>query len=161
MTTTNTNADGRDRYAYAADVLATRRHPVTGDAELLMIRRGHEPYVGSWAFPGGHVDPDETSRTAAAREALEETHVPVDEAELQFVGLYDAPDRDPRGRVIGTAWTVHLTGPAALAEPEGDDDAAAAAWVSIAALLAGEAGPIAFDHDQVIADAIDRYPIPA
>ncbi|ONK09239.1 NUDIX domain-containing protein [Streptomyces sp. MP131-18] len=153
--------DDRDRYAYAADVLATRRHPETGDAELLMIRRGHEPYVGALAFPGGHVDPGETSRQAAAREALEETHVSVPVDELRFVGLYDAPGRDPRGRVIGTAWMVHLTGQDALVEPEADDDAAAAAWVSIAALLSGQAGLVAFDHAQVIADAVDRYPIPA
>lgn len=164
MTSTDTNTthdDHRELVGYAADVLATRRHPVTGDAELLMIRRGHYPFVGAWAFPGGYVDGHETAQQAAAREGAEETHLLVDADDLRFVGLYDVPERDPRGRVIGTAWHLHLTGEAALFEPVADDDAAAAQWVSIAALLSGDLGDIAFDHKQVVRDMLAQYPIPA
>jgi 8-oxo-dGTP diphosphatase len=151
------HGDHRELVGYAADVLATRSNPETGDAEILMIRRGHYPFVGAWAFPGGYVDHDETAQAAAAREAGEETHLVVDAEDLAWVGLYDQPDRDPRGRVVGTAWHLHLTGAAALFEPEADDDAAAAAWVSITALLSGDLGPIAFDHERVICDAAEKY----
>lgn len=160
-TATAAHGDHRELVGYAADVLATRRNPVTTDAELLMIRRGHYPFVGALAFPGGYVDHHETAQQAAAREGAEETHVLVDAADLQFVGLYDQPDRDPRGRVVGTAWHIHLTGADALFEPVADDDAAAAQWVSIDALLGGALGAIAFDHEQVVRDLIATYPIPA
>ncbi|PRY53509.1 NUDIX domain-containing protein [Glycomyces artemisiae] len=153
--------DDRDLVAYAADLVATRRNPVTGEAEILMIRRRWAPFKGAWAFPGGHVNRDETSRTGAAREGLEETHLPVEVDNLVFVDVYDAPGRDPRGRVVGTAWHVHLTGEDALAEPEADDDAAAAEWVNITDLLAGRLGAIAFDHGTVIRDTIAKYPTPA
>jgi 8-oxo-dGTP diphosphatase len=151
------HGDHRELVGYAADVLATRSNPETGDAEILMIRRGHYPFVGAWAFPGGYVDHAETAQQAAAREAAEETHLVVVAEELNWIGLYDQPDRDPRGRVVGTAWHLHLTGAAALFEPGADDDAAAAAWVSIAALLSGDLGPIAFDHERVICDAAAKY----
>jgi 8-oxo-dGTP diphosphatase len=159
--TTTGHGDHRELVGYAADVLATRRHPETGDAEILMIRRGHYPHEGAWATPGGYVDHHETAQAAAAREAAEETHLAVNPEALAFVGVYDAPGRDPRGRVVGTAWHLHLIGEDARFEPVADDDAAAAQWVSIDALLSGEAGPVAFDHQQVVADAIAKYPIPA
>jgi 8-oxo-dGTP diphosphatase len=161
MTTETNTSHGshRELVGYAADILATRRNPDTGASEILMIRRGHYPYEGCWAFPGGYVDHDETAQQAAAREGAEETHLLVNAEDLRFVGLYDAPDRDPRGRVIGTAWHLHLVGVEALFEPVADDDAAAAQWVGIPALLAGELGEIAFDHADVIGDLLRLYPI--
>ncbi|OYV67984.1 MAG: hypothetical protein B7Z74_08935 [Deltaproteobacteria bacterium 21-66-5] len=36
------------------------------------------PLAGLWEFPGGKVEPNETARLAAAREALEETGVAVE-----------------------------------------------------------------------------------
>ena len=48
---------GRDSYrspSVAVDAVALRE----GDSgtEVLLIRRGKEPYKGMWAFPGGFVD---------------------------------------------------------------------------------------------------------
>ena len=41
--------------------------------KVLLIKRGHDPYMGKWALPGGFVDKDETPETAIARELQEET----------------------------------------------------------------------------------------
>ena len=40
---------------------------------LLLIKRGGHPYLGSWALPGGFVNPSETTEQAAERELKEET----------------------------------------------------------------------------------------
>jgi ADP-ribose pyrophosphatase YjhB (NUDIX family) len=44
---------------------------------LLLVRRGHEPAVGTWSVPGGRVEPGETDHEATVREAREETGLEV------------------------------------------------------------------------------------
>lgn len=53
---------------------------------ILLCRRATEPSVGSWALPGGFLNPGETPEQAARREALEEVGVAVELRSL--VGLY-------------------------------------------------------------------------
>ncbi|MFE7429056.1 NUDIX domain-containing protein [Streptomyces sp. NPDC057545] len=130
---------------YTADVITMRP-----DGSVLLIERGWDPYEGHWALPGGHVDPGETSREAAARELLEETGVRVDPAHLRQIGVYDAPGRDPRGRYVTVAYTV--TVPADTIARAGDD-ARAAGWWSRDALP-----PLAFDHADILAAARVRPP---
>jgi ADP-ribose pyrophosphatase YjhB (NUDIX family) len=124
---------------YTADVVCMR-----GD-HVLTIERGWPPHQGQFALPGGHVDPGETSRAAAARELLEETGLQVDAAELTLVGVYDTPDRDPRGRYVTVAYLA--TVPAGTTAQAGDD-AVAVRWVPV-----DEPGDLAFDHSRIVADA--------
>ena len=124
---------------YTADVVCIR-----GD-HVLTIERRWPPHQGQLALPGGHVDPGETSRVAAARELLEETGVQVSANSLTLVGVYDAPERDPRGRYVTVAYAV--TVPADTVTQAGDD-AAAVRWVPI-----DRPGNLAFDHGQILADA--------
>lgn len=135
-------AENLEAIRYTADVVCIR------DGHVLLIKRGWDPYEGQFALPGGHVDPGETSRKAAARELLEETGVRVDEDALTLVGVYDAPDRDPRGRYVTVAYTVIV--PAGTTARAGDD-AAAVRWVPLA-----EPGDLAFDHSEIVAEALHR-----
>lgn len=51
---------------------------VQRDAEVLVgLRPPNVPLAGYWEFPGGKVEPGETSAEAAVRECLEETGVHV------------------------------------------------------------------------------------
>ncbi|MHA6631853.1 NUDIX domain-containing protein [Pseudonocardia sichuanensis] len=133
-----------------ADVvlLATRED---GQRCVLLILRGYDPYAGCWALPGGHVDAGEHTAAAARRELAEETGLHVDA--LDRVGVYAAPGRDPRGRYVTFAYTSTLVGP--LPAPSAGDDATEASWWPIAELVDGRA-EVAFDHYQILSDALDK-----
>ncbi|MFI6587504.1 NUDIX domain-containing protein [Embleya sp. NPDC050493] len=130
-----------ERVTYTADVVCIR------EGEVLLITRGWPPHEGMLALPGGWVDPGETSLAAAVRELLEETGVRVDAEDLVLVGVYDDPDRDPRGRYVSAAYGV--TVPADTTARAGDD-AAAVRWVPIDRLPRG----LAFDHRRILGDAL-------
>jgi ADP-ribose pyrophosphatase YjhB (NUDIX family) len=50
---------------------------VVDTGRVLLIRRGIEPAVGKWTFPGGYVDFGENAADAAIRETREEVHMRV------------------------------------------------------------------------------------
>ena len=130
---------------------------------VLLVRRGEPPFAGGLALPGGFVRPDETLREAAVRELAEETGPGFEAVHLEQLASYGDPGRDPRMRVV----TVAYLGLApSLPTPRAGSDAAEAAWVPVAALLSGAlpGGPLAggagerlaFDHDQILADGVER-----
>ncbi|MEU5985705.1 NUDIX domain-containing protein [Streptomyces sp. NPDC047434] len=118
---------------------------------VLLVERAQEPYAGSWALPGGFVLPRESAGRAARRELAEETGLSagtVAGLHLEQLRTYTEPDRDPRMRVVSVAYTALVPDPP---EPRGGGDAAQARWVPY-----GTHGPLAFDHDRILADAHER-----
>ena len=106
------------------------RPAVTGDcivitkeenAKVLLIQRGDEPYKGTWAFPGGFMNMDETTEQCAIRELEEETGLKV--KDVHQIGAYSKVDRDPRGRTITVAYLAIIDKPISVV---GQDDAAKA-----------------------------------
>ena len=132
------------RPAVTADVVAITNED---EPKVLLIQRGFDPYKGCWALPGGFLEMDETTEECAVRELEEETGLRL--ANMQQIGAYSKVDRDPRGRTITIAYFVRVDEPLAVT---GQDDAAKAAWFPINALP-----PLAFDHDEIMADAIRRF----
>lgn len=103
--------------------------------KLLLIKRGNHPSIGWWALPGGFVDFRENLEDAAARELEEETGLKgVKGVQLGSYGDYD---RDPRTRIITTAY-VFVEEEGKLTATAGDD-AADAGWFSMKVEKAGEA----------------------
>ncbi|MDY5845849.1 MAG: NUDIX hydrolase [Bariatricus sp.] len=70
--------------------------------KLLLIRRGNHPCIGWWALPGGFVNLRENLRETAKRELEEETG--VSDLPMEQFAVYGNADRDPRARVITTAY---------------------------------------------------------
>lgn len=59
------------------------------DGRVLLVRRGIEPRIGFWTFPGGFMEVDETVEECAQRETLEETGL---QAQIDgLVGFYSRP----------------------------------------------------------------------
>jgi len=114
--------------------------------KVLLIQRGHDPFIGMWACPGGFIDMNETPEDAAIRELEEETG--LKEVELFQFHAYGAINRDPRHRTIAIAYAGFLKNNSI--EVKGGDDAAEARWFNIHQLP-----KLAFDHDQIVADAIE------
>ena len=117
-----------------------------GELRVCLVERRKPPFKGRWALPGGFLEMDERAEAGARRELREETGLAP--AALEFLGAYDDPGRDPRGRTISLAF-FGVVAPGA--EPQGGDDAARAEWAP-----ALTAPPLAFDHDVILADALRR-----
>lgn len=117
---------------------------------VLLVRRPYEPFEGRWALPGVFSRADETL-DQTSRRALSE--------KAGLIGVYleqlatydqpplgDAPGRDPRGRVVSVAYLALI---ASDRVAEGD---ARSRWWPLADLPR----PLAFDHERIVADAVDR-----
>ncbi|SDC54066.1 ADP-ribose pyrophosphatase YjhB, NUDIX family [Paenibacillus sp. UNCCL117] len=118
--------------------------------EVLLIQRKNEPFQGQWALPGGFSSPDESLHDCARRELQEETGIA--EVHLEYFGVYSEPGRDPRGWMISHAYFA-LVKEEALAERRAADDAADVRLFPVADL---PALPLAFDHHQIIGDALQQ-----
>lgn len=115
-----------------------------GIVDVLLIRRKHAPYAGTWALPGGFVEMEETLEQAVARELEEETG--LSGLPLRQFHAFGNPGRDPRGRSIAVAyWTL---ADAACVCPQANDDAAEVGWFPMNALPT-----LAFDHDLILRHA--------
>lgn len=126
--------------ALAADIALLTA--LEGRLSILLIERAHPPFEGRWAFPGGFMEIDETLSQCAARELAEETGVAG--AVLEPVAVADAPDRDPRERVV-SGFHVGVVR-ADEVSPRSASDAKNARWFPIHDLP-----DLAFDHAWLMA----------
>ena len=109
------------------------------DGGIVLIKRGKEPFLGSWALPGGILEEGETIEECAVREAKEETGISVSLRKL--VGVFSEPGRDPRGHYISIAF---------LADPvEGSPQAASDAADLIITKDFRDLA-LAFDHTEIL-----------
>ncbi len=126
------------RPAASVDIVVSRM--IDGKEHILLVQRKHAPYQGSWALPGGFLDMDETLEQAALRELKEETC--LDALSVCQIGTFSAVDRDPRSRVISTAFEATVD---ATQTPVAADDAADWQWKSLDCEI-----ELAFDHENII-----------
>ena len=119
---------------------------------ILLIQRDEPPFLGKWALPGGFVLKDENLEQAARRELAEETSIGKEAGPLEQLGTYGHPDRDPRQRVVTVAyWGIAHD----LPEPKGGGDARYAEHVPVTEIASGSIR-LAFDHNKILADAVER-----
>lgn len=129
---------------YTADAVVFRTSPV-GEVQVLLVKRGKDPFKGMWVLPGGKVEPGETAAEAVVRELWEEAGVRA--TLIAQGGKYANPGRDPRGDYQSTAFafiadsdTVAFAG----------DDAVEAGWFTF---HDGRVDvPLGFDHEEILQD---------
>lgn len=117
---------------------------------VLLVERGAEPYEGRWALPGGFVQVDEDLLDAAYRELQEETGVGRGAVHLEQLATFGRPDRDPRQRVVSTAY---LAVGADLPDVRGGSDASDARWWPLEDAIRQE---LAFDHREILEAGVER-----
>lgn len=110
--------------------------------QVLLIRRGNDPFKGMWALPGGFFDMEDDDIACTARRELQE------ETGLADIPLYEVctasrRDRDPRGRTVSVVFAAKVD--PSQVRPLAGDDAAEARWFPLADLP-----PLAFDHGEIM-----------
>ncbi len=115
--------------------------------KVLLIKRAEDPYLGSWALPGGFVEISEGLVEAAERELAEETG--VSGVYLEQLYTFGKPNRDPRERVITVAY--HALVPSDRIQTRAATDAESVGWFAL-----DELPTLAFDHQQIVEMALKR-----
>ncbi len=114
--------------------------------QVLLVRRDHQPFQGTWSLPGDFVRADEYLSAAAARVLAQKTGLGT--AYLEQLYTFGRPERDPRQRVVTVAYF-------ALVRPERAESATAdalARWWPVGSLPE----PLGFDHGEVLDYALWR-----
>lgn len=130
---------------------------------VMLTKRKDEPFKDMWSLPGGFVDYDKTLEEAARNKLKIKTG--VDDIYMEQLYTYgDDLNRDPRGRVISTAY-IALVDESRITITEQDTK-----WFTVSTLRS-ESGKIrnieildeniqkvelAFDHSKILTDALER-----
>lgn len=131
------NVNGYVSPALTVDAVLLKGH------EVLLIRRGQDPFKDAWAIPGGFVEVGERVEDAARRELVEETGLRGDIVDL--LGVWSDPSRDPRGHTVSVVFVCKVGG---IVQIAAGDDAAEARWFALDKLP-----DLAFDHNEILAAA--------
>lgn len=141
----------KGRYIYewprpmvTVDAVILRR--MENDTQVLLIKRGDEPFKDCWSLPGGFIEMDEELEDAAARELKEEAG--ISGVKLEQMRTYGTVGRDPRGRQISVVFRGMLKSEKRI---KAGDDAADVKWFSIRKLPK----KMGFDHRRIIKDAVN------
>lgn len=118
---------------------------ISKELHVLLVKRAHWPFDGRWAIPGGFIDMRESLEEAARRKLEEKTG--VHDVYLEQLFTFGAPRRDPRTRVISVAYVALIRADTQALRPSDD-----VRWFPVRGLP----GALAFDHDHILATAMDR-----
>jgi ADP-ribose pyrophosphatase YjhB (NUDIX family) len=127
----------RDAHRVAHEALACVLQVREGRLCVLLWKRAREPFLGAWALPGGALEPGETLEESIRRHLAEKVDV-RELAHLEQLETRSDPERDPRERVVATAYLGLVP---ADVDPEVPDDTR---WHAVDALP-----PCAFDHGEI------------
>lgn len=130
--------------AYPHEVLAVVLSVRDGRLTALLWRRNEAPFRRRWSLPGGGVQPAERLREAITRQLAAKVDV-HDLAHLEQLATHSAVDRDPRARVLATAYLGLVPSDQQPVLP------ADTSWHPV-----DDLPPLAFDHGYFIEAAVSR-----
>jgi ADP-ribose pyrophosphatase YjhB (NUDIX family) len=111
---------------------------------VLLWQRAEEPFLGAWALPGGSLLASERLGTSASRHLAAKVDI-SEIAHLEQLETRSDPGRDPRGRVLATAYLALVT---TGATPRLPSDTA---WHQVDSLPS-----MAFDHESIVESGRER-----
>ena len=114
--------------------------------KVLLVKRSNHPSIGYWALPGGFANMRENLDETARRELEEETGVKG--LVMEQIATYGDYDRDPRTRVITTAYMAVVPENAVKVQTIRGD------LVREEHFQVEKAGEIAVDHSAIIVQAL-------
>jgi 8-oxo-dGTP diphosphatase len=134
---------------------------VADDAlRTLLVRRTEQPQLGRWALPGTFVRMDESLDAAAARAVA--TKAGLAGVFIEQLYTFGEPGRDPRTRVLSVTYyaLVEVARLQAAVDGRADHDLCLALVArdedAVAVTADGVPLELAFDHDRLLATAVDR-----
>lgn len=116
-----------ERPSVTVDMLVFAVNESLDGLKLLLIRRRNHPFIHCWALPGGFVEIEESLDEAVRRELKEETG--LQNIYMEQLYTFGEPKRDPRTRVISTAYLALIQENAV--DVTAGDDAAEACWFTL------------------------------
>jgi ADP-ribose pyrophosphatase YjhB (NUDIX family) len=122
---------------FAHEALAVVLQVRHNSLRVLLWRRGEPPFEGLWALPGGPLEAGERLGTSVGRHLATKVDL-TDIAYLEQLETRSDPERDPRDRVLATAYLALVS---ADVEPRIPPDTA---WHRVQDLP-----PTAFDHRSI------------
>lgn len=118
--------------------------------KLLLVEPDAPELAGRWALPGRRVRDDEGLDDTAHRALDELASIEAPDAHLEQLRTYGDLSRDPQGRVVSVAYL-------ALTPTSADPiDRTRARFWDVEQLTAPDGPTLAYDHDRIIPDALDR-----
>ncbi len=119
--------------------------PILPDGRIVLIRRRD---TGQWGLPGGIVNWGEDIPLTVERELAEETGLELVKI-CRLVGVYSAPDRDPRVHSISVVVEVEAQGTMEVRDTLEISEIQAFAIESL------PKGHLSHDHDRQLKDYLD------
>lgn len=147
---TNYDKDAYEKAANTADICVCT--VLDGKLQVLLIKRKYPPFKNKWAIPGGFVDiaKKESLTDCAIRELKEETG--VSNIPVRQLATYGDGMRDPRMRIISTAYYAFVSSELVLKQKiQAGDDADDWKWYPLDDLPF-----MAFDHKDILKDLKDK-----
>jgi len=117
-----------------------------GELKTLVVQVRDGPFAGRWAFPGGLVRMDESPDDAARRELSAKTGLRG--IYLEQLRTFGHPHRDPRARVVSTAYVALVPAKGMVAR--------SGKYADVVWCAAHHRPPLAYDHDAIARVALER-----
>ena len=133
------------------DALVLRKHKDDEYHDILLVTRGHNPFAGKLAFPGGFVNYGEESEHSCIRELNEETE--LEGKDIELFTVRGDPKRDPRRHVITIVFLVNVDPDA---QPKGGDDEKDAKFYDLKDIIKNQKDNMAFDHFSIIEELVQK-----
>jgi ADP-ribose pyrophosphatase YjhB (NUDIX family) len=138
------DAQFRHEERFRHEVLAVVLQVRGASLNVLLWQRGEPPFEERWSLPGGPLLAGERLGTSLGRYLASKVDL-AGIAHLEQLETRSDPARDPRGRVLATAYLAVVS---ADVEPRVPEDTA---WHAVADLP-----PTAFDHGSLVGSARER-----